>query len=176
VSGTKNSTVFRLSIESSNDRAAEIAEGLGDLLKELASDGAIVNVYVNDVQAPMSKRVQPNTAEAEVEAADISSFDIESLRERIEATGATSDMLRATIYAQAARDARLPGIDAARAEALTRELGLQSPADWRGTFSNARTRNLLVHAGHGAYAPTKAGARFAKTGEWIRRPRKRRER
>lgn len=87
-----------------------------------------------------------------------------ALHERLREVGATTDMERVTVIAQAALEAGREAIDYSTVDTLYVELGLPKPARWAKTFANAKSRNLVRSVGHGLWRPTVVGENFARFG------------
>lgn len=83
---------------------------------------------------------------------------------RLEQIGASSDMERVAVLAQAAVDAGLVGIDSDTASKLYTEMGIPKPARFAKTFSNAGTRGLIRSVKYGVWAPTVQGENYARYG------------
>jgi hypothetical protein len=86
------------------------------------------------------------------------------LHDRLREVGATTDIERVTVIAQAAVDAGKEAVDYSTVDRLYVELGLPKPARWAKTFSNAKARNLVRSVGHGVWRPTVVGENFARFG------------
>lgn len=96
------------------------------------------------------------------EPGDGDTLDARSISERLEAVGAKTDIERVTVMAQAAIEAGREAIDFQTVDLLYTELGLRKPAQWKATFSNARTRGYVKNIGHGRWRPTVPGENFAR--------------
>lgn len=86
------------------------------------------------------------------------------LHDRLARVGATTDIERVTVIAQAAVEAGKEGLDYSTVDRLYVELGLRKPARWPKTFANAKTRNLVRSVGQGVWRPTVVGENFARFG------------
>jgi hypothetical protein len=84
---------------------------------------------------------------------------------RIEQLGATTDIDRVTIVAQAAVDAGFEGIDYDTIEDLYTAMGIPKPARFAKAFSNAKTRGLVKSVKYGMWAPTVQGENYARYGK-----------
>jgi hypothetical protein len=91
-------------------------------------------------------------------------IDPRALMARMTKVGATTDIDRVTVIAQAAVDAGLDGVNSELADALYTELGIPKPSRWSKAFSNAKTRGLVRSAKYGYWRPTVNGENFAKHG------------
>lgn len=97
-------------------------------------------------------------------------LDVQELAARLTKVGATTDIERIAVLAQAAAEAGMEGLDYATVDRLFEELGQPKPPRWAKTFSNAKQRNYIRNVGRGLWLPTVVGENFARYGkEGVRR-------
>lgn len=84
---------------------------------------------------------------------------------RMKEVGASTDIDRVTVMAQAAVDAGLPGLDYPTVGRLYTALALRKPPTWRATFSNAKQRGYIESVAQGVWKPTVPGENFARYGD-----------
>lgn len=101
-------------------------------------------------------------------------IDARALHERMESVGATTDIDRVTVIAQAALDAGLEGVHAELGDRVYTELGIPKPSRWAKAFSNAKSRGLLRNVKHGVWRTTVNGENYARHGVKPTRPRAKR--
>jgi hypothetical protein len=90
-------------------------------------------------------------------------LDPKVLGDRLARVGATSDIERVTVIAQAGIEAGMDGMDFATAERIYDALALRKPAKWKAAFGNAKTKGYMQSAGAiGRWKPTVPGENFAK--------------
>jgi hypothetical protein len=89
-------------------------------------------------------------------------LDPQALQARFSQVGASTDIERVTVIAQAAVEAGREGADFALADKTYVSLALAKPARWKVTFGNARTRGYLQNVGRGVYKPTVPGENYAR--------------
>jgi hypothetical protein len=92
-------------------------------------------------------------------------IDPRAVAAHMEQIGATADIERVTVIAQAAIDASLEGIDYETIERLYRDMGIPKPARFAKAFSNAKTRGLVKSVKHGVWATTVQGENYARYGQ-----------
>jgi hypothetical protein len=91
-----------------------------------------------------------------------SPLDPATLQARFSRVGASTDIERVTVIAQAAIEDGREGADFALADKIYIALALAKPARWKVTFGNARTRGFLQNVGRGVYKPTVPGENYAR--------------
>ncbi|HEY3829067.1 MAG TPA: hypothetical protein VGL57_07715 [Solirubrobacteraceae bacterium] len=91
-----------------------------------------------------------------------SPLDPATLQARFSRVGASTDIERVTVIAQAAVENGREGADFALADKIYIALALAKPARWKVTFGNARTRGYLQNVGRGVYKPTVPGENYAR--------------
>lgn len=101
-------------------------------------------------------------AEDEGGGSDSNPLDPQALQTRFSQVGASTDIERVTVIAQAAVEAGREGADFALADKTYVSLALAKPARWKVTFGNARTRGYLQNVGRGVYKPTVPGENYAR--------------
>lgn len=89
-------------------------------------------------------------------------LDPATLQARFSKVGASTDIERVTVIAQAAVESGREGADFALADKIYVALALAKPARWKVTFGNARTRGYLQNVGRGVYKPTVPGENYAR--------------
>lgn len=83
------------------------------------------------------------------------------LQARFARVGASNDIERVTVIAQAAVEAGREGAVFEMADTTYTALALSKPARWKVTFGNARSKGYLQNVGRGIYKPTVPGENFA---------------
>lgn len=91
-------------------------------------------------------------------------LDVRRIATELERVEAKSDIDRVTVFAQAAKDAGMEGINYETADRLYEELGIPKPSRWAKPFSNAKQRGLVRNLAYGLWGPTVAGENFARHG------------
>jgi hypothetical protein len=90
-------------------------------------------------------------------------LDPKAIAERFTRVGASTDIDRVTVIAQAAMEAGMDGVDFVTAERIYDALALRKPAKWKAAFGNAKSRGYVQSAGAiGRWKPTVPGENFAK--------------
>jgi hypothetical protein len=89
-------------------------------------------------------------------------LDPAAVQARFSQVGASTDIERVTVIAQAAIEAGREGADFQLADQIYNALAIAKPARWKVTFGNARTRGYLQNVGRGVYKPTVPGENFAR--------------
>lgn len=89
-------------------------------------------------------------------------LDPKVLSARFTRVGATTDIERVTVIAQAGMEAGMDGVDFATASRVYDALALRKPAKWKAAFGNAKTKGYVQSAGAiGRWKPTVPGENFA---------------
>lgn len=88
----------------------------------------------------------------------------EAISARLSKVGASADIERITVIADAATEANGRGLDYDTVDRLYDSLGIKKPPRWRATFSNAKQKGYLQSVGQGLWKPTVMGQNFARLG------------
>jgi hypothetical protein len=117
---------------------------------------------VGEIGPPVEAERQTQNGSGDDDDDDASPLDPATLQARFSKVGASTDIDRVTVIAQAAVEAKLDGANFELADSIYDALALAKPARWKVTFGNARTKGYLQNVGRGIYKPTVPGQNYAR--------------